>query len=177
VKDARGQVCFESGAWNPETGEIRSVEARQGAAEPHYEVISGEAQTQAYEMEMADAAGAAEVSLMRAARTLKDNRLLPLGFAAGGALEGEMRGLPLAPAGVGGDGDFAAGGDTVRYRARLRGEGPWTVEAEALYQSVKPSHLRALDAGRSKEEAEFVAAFTAARRAPAAVARAAARVE
>jgi hypothetical protein len=70
--------------------------------------------------------------LLTAVSYLKDNRLLPRGFdkrtaerdirVAGGALE---------------DGDFAGGGDRVRYSVDLGGaRGPFRVEAELYYQSI-----------------------------------------
>jgi len=79
------------------------------------------------------------MSLLRAGGYGKDNRILPLGFVSNAA---------IAPVGVGGDGDFAAGSDRVHYAVRLNGaRGPFTVRVEALYQSVAPQHIEGLDAG------------------------------
>jgi hypothetical protein len=153
-------VQFESGAWNPETGEIRSLEARPGAIEPHHERITAPGQTQIYELEMADPAGHQTISLMRAGRPLKDNRLLPLGFV-------DPKDYPLAPVGVTDDPDFRPGADTVTYAIPIEpAAGPWQVEIEALYQSIKPAHTQVFDARRSREEGLFRHAFVRDRRAP-----------
>ncbi|MCB1021717.1 MAG: hypothetical protein KDC27_17425 [Acidobacteria bacterium] len=160
ARDAAGKIVFESGAWNPQTGEIRSLEVAKKAIEPHHARITDAAQTQIYELEMANPAGQHTISLMRAAKPLKDNRLLPLGFA-------DLDDYSLAPIGVGDDRDFRAGTDTVVFAIPVEpGAGPWQVEAEALYQSVKPAHTAVFDAGRSKEEKAFLGAFKPDRRAP-----------
>jgi len=168
ARDAAGAIRFESGAWNPATGEIRSLEGRAGAAmEPHHARITRPDQTQIYEAEMAAPGGAATASLLRAGRWSKDNRLLPLGFA-----ESEGARHSLSPVGVTDDADFRAGGDTVVYQipAGPDGGAGWTIEVEALYQSIKPAHTRLFDAGRSREEAAFLKVFAGERRAPVVVA-------
>ena len=168
VRDRAGRVQFESGAWNPETGEIRSLEARPGAVEPHHERITAPGQTQIYELEMADEAGGRTISLMRAGRPLKDNRLLPLGFV-------DPEDYPLAPVGVANDPDFRPGADTVTYAIPIDpAAGPWQVEVEALYQSIKPAHAEVFDAPRSREERSFLAAFN--RRGPTVIQRSTAKV-
>ncbi len=167
VRDREGAVRFESGAWNPETGEIRSLEGRWGAIEPHRNRITQGQQTQIYELEMASPAGEWTVSLMRAGRILKDNRLLPIGFEAGKGMPAGLEGASLSPVGVSGDADFRAGGDMVIYGVPVdAAEGPWTVEVEALYQSVKPAHVEVFDPGHNKEEATFLQAMRGERRAP-----------
>jgi hypothetical protein len=177
VRDSGGAVRFESGAWNPETGEIRSLEARGAGLEPHHARITNPAETQIYEVELADAAGAPTVSLLRAGKVLKDNRLLPAGFVDGAGVPPEMRRFRLAPAGTGDDESFGPGGDTVLYRIPVQPEqGPWMIEVEALYQSIKPSHTRVFDSQASEEEAAFLQAFTPRHRAPVVVGRASAEV-
>jgi hypothetical protein len=167
VRDGNGAVRFESGGWNPETGEIRSLEGRKGVVEPHRNRVTSPEQTQIYELEMANPAGEQTISLMRAGEVKKDNRLLPLGFADGKGMPEGLEDYSLAPVGVSGDSDFRPGGDTVVYAIPVsEGEGPWTVEAEALYQSVKPAHTQVFHAHRTKEEATFLKAFTPDRRAP-----------
>jgi len=62
--------------------------------------------------------------------------------------------------------------DTVSYSVPVgAGAGPWTIEVEALYQSVKPAHTNVFDAHRTKEEATFLRAFKPERRAPVVVER------
>ena len=167
VLDRQGAVRFESGAWSPATGEILSLEGRAGAVEPHRDRITNPEQTQIYELEMANPAGEQTISLMRAGKVKKDNRLLPLGFVDGRGMPEGLEDYSLAPVGVEGDSDFLPGADRVVYRVPVtEGEGPWTVEVQALYQSVKPAHTQVFDARRSKEEATFTKLFTAKRRAP-----------
>lgn len=106
---------------------------------------------------MGDAGGAHTVSLMRAARFAKDNRLLPRGFGSGSSLPEGIDFASIAPVGVDGDSSFVPGGDVVRYRADVSGRrGPFTVDVQALYQPFKPSHTQALDAEDSAEEARFL---------------------
>ena len=172
VVDGSGEVRFESGGWNPETGEILSLEARQGVVEPHRNRIVSPDQTQIYELEMANPSDERTISLMRAGRILKDNRLLPLGFRNGAGMPPGLEDLSLAPVGVKGDEDFRAGVDTVSYLIPVDAAAePWTIEVEALYQSVKPAHARVFDSHRSREEAMFLGAFTNERRAPVVVER------
>jgi len=173
VRDGAGAVRFESGAWNPGTGEIRSLEAQSAGVEPHHARITSPAQTQIYEVELGDSAGAPTVSLLRAARALKDNRLLPVGFVDASGVPPELRRFSLAPAATGADPDFIPGGDTTPYQIPAPGgQGPWTIEVEALYQSIKPAHTRVFHSGASKEEAAFLQAFNPRHRAPVVVGRA-----
>jgi len=152
VTDAAGKIVFESGAWDPATGEIL---ARLDATEfePHRDVIRDPAQTAIYEAEMAAADGGATHSLMRAARWSKDNRLLPLGFVADRGRPDGLEDLSTAPVGVEGDANFRAGADQVDYIAVVEpGGGPWTVTVEALFQSIKPDHAGALSGPTAEEE-------------------------
>ncbi len=176
VRDGAGRAIFESGAWDAASGEIRARAAgARGPAEPHYRRISSPAQTQIYEMEMADPAGAHTLALLRAGRTLKDNRVLPMGFDASRAELPGLEGLSILPVGVE-DEDFRAGADQVLYEAPLGDSaGPWRVTLEALYQSVKPSHAAQLDGAKSEEERRFLAELSAAVR-PLVIARAEATV-
>ena len=170
VRDAAGRVVFDSGGWNPETGEIRSLEARPGAVEPHHARITAPEQTQIYELEMADPAGQRTVSLMRAGLPLKDNRLLPLGFV-------DLEDYALAPVGVRSDPDFRPGADTVVYAIPVNpSAGPWRVEVEALFQSVKPAHTQVFDGRRSQEERAFLGVLSRERRAPSVVETATAQI-
>ena len=165
--DREGEVRFESGAWNLATGEILALEGRKDAVEPHRDRITSPEQTQIYEVEMADPEGGHTVSLMRAGRTLKDNRLLPLGFRDGEGMPEGLEGFTLAPVGVGRDANFRPGVDTVTYRFTVdAAAGPWTIEVQALYQNVKPAHADVFDSRRTGEEAAFLNAFTPERRAP-----------
>ncbi len=133
VRDAQGKVVFESGAYTPE-GAIQgnANDADPQAYEPHYEVITQADQVQIYEPILQDVRGQVTTVLLDAAAYVKDNRLLPAGFDKTAAPP------EVAPAGAAlEDEDFVGGGDTVTYRLDLGdATGPFTVEAELLYQSI-----------------------------------------
>lgn len=129
VSDSQGRVVFESGGTEP-------------GAQPHHPVITNAAQVQVYEAELADLQGRPTVSLLRAAKYAKDNRILPAEFDASKA---DKR---ILPAGISGDTDFLPGSDTTMYRIAGAPGGTLTVEAEAVYQTVKPSHATLIDSGK-----------------------------
>jgi hypothetical protein len=133
VRDANGRIVFESGALNPD-GSVRGNDNDADAStfEPHYTEIHSPDEVQIYESVMGDANGAVTTGLLTAVRYLKDNRLLPHGFdkrtaepdvaVHGGALD---------------DPDFTGAGDRVRYAVPVgNGQGPFTVDAELLYQPI-----------------------------------------
>jgi hypothetical protein len=132
VTGADGKPVFESGAWDPATGELKAP-----ARQPHRDRISSPAEVAVYETEMATPDGQPTLSLLRAARYAKDNRILPQGFRPN---------PQIAPAGVTGDPDFLPGADRVKYAIPVHRPGPYTVRVQALYQSVPPSHAAPLDA-------------------------------
>lgn len=133
LKDAAGQVVFESGAVNPD-GSIQGNLNDQDPSgyEPHYQTLSDASQVQIYEAILGDTDEAVTTTLLRAAYYLKDNRLLPAGFDLTSASP------DIAPQGEAAqDGDFTAGGDTLLLAIPLNGaQGPFTLEAELLYQSI-----------------------------------------
>jgi cytochrome c554/c'-like protein len=168
VVDSAGSRVFDSGAWDPRTGEIAGV----GDFEPHREKIDDPTEVMIYESEMADTDGNLTVTLLRAARNLKDNRILPRGFDLRRPLPDGISAASIAPAGIGSDEDFLPGSDGVEYEIVVgEGAGPYRVTVEALYQSVKPGHAAAMNGGHSAEEANFLRLF-ASNRAPATMARA-----
>ncbi len=133
VVDAGGEVIFESGKPKPD-GTITGCDADEDALayEPHYDLISSPEQVQIYEPIMANFENEVTYTLLRAAQYVKDNRLLPPGFDK--ATAGEDIAV------VGGaaqDDDFVGGSDEIAYRVDVSGsEGPFTVSAELLYQTV-----------------------------------------
>ncbi len=133
VQDASGAIVFESGAVNGD-GSIagNNNDADPGSFEPHYLVIENPEQVQIYEAVMGDTEGQPTTTLLRGAGYLKDNRLLPAGFDKT-AVEADIavRGTAMD------DEDFLGETDTVRFVVALNGaEGPFTVTAELLYQSI-----------------------------------------
>ncbi len=133
VRDAKGLVIFESGAYD-ETGKIFGNENDDNprAYEPHYEIISTSDQVQIYEPIMKNALGEVTTFQMQAAGYLKDNRLLPSGF--------DKQNPPLVSAVVGDalqDTTFIGGSDRLMYEVQTSGaQGPFTVQVDLLYQSV-----------------------------------------
>lgn len=167
VSDASGAKVFESGSWDRTSGEILWI----GEFEPHRDRISSPSEVMIWETESEDINGAPVVSLLRSARFRKDNRILPAGFDAEKIRPAGIEPEAIAPAGVGEDEDFRPGSDTVTYRLQAGPSGgPFTVEVEALYQSVKPAHVRVMDAASPGEEKRFADLYSR-HNAPAVVAR------
>jgi hypothetical protein len=132
VKNERGDIVFESGAFNP-SGAITGNDSDDNPLrfEPHYEEITRPDQVQIYEPILGDVNGAVTTGLLTATQYLKDNRLLPRGFDKATAdaqigVYGEAKN----------DVDFAGGGDRVRYRIPITGSGRFTVDVELRYQTI-----------------------------------------
>jgi hypothetical protein len=153
VRDAAGNVLFESGALEAD-GRIRGNDNDADGAryEPHHrEIRSGDA-VQIYEPILGDENGNATTGLLTAVQYLKDNRLLPDGFAKIGAPDDvAVRGEAV------GDEDFTAGSDRVRYVVELpQTEGPFTIEVALVYQPIAFRWAQNLGAHRSMETDRFV---------------------
>jgi hypothetical protein len=166
VRDRARNIVFESGALEPD-GRIRGNDNDLDAArfEPHHrEIRSGDA-VQIYEPILADEQGQVTTGLLTATRYLKDNRLLPDGFAKAGApadvaVQGE----------AGADEDFTAGSDRVRYVVDLSGaEGPFTMEVSLMYQPIAFRWAQNLGHRRAMETDRFVGYYNAAASASAVV--------
>jgi hypothetical protein len=146
VRDGSGAVVFESGAPQADGSIAGNDNDADGARyEPHYVRIERADQVQIYEPIMVDAAGAVTTGLISGVRYIKDNRILPGGFDKTTAPEEvAVHGEALA------DPDFVGGSDRVAYSVDAgRAAGPFTVEAELLYQSIGyrwAQNLRAYDA-------------------------------
>ncbi len=133
VRDGSGMPVFESGALKADGSIVgNDNDADATRVEPHYTEIRRQDEVQIYESVLGDPRGAVTTGLLTAVRYLKDNRLLPRGFdkrtaeadiaVRGGALD---------------DPDFAAGSDRVRFSVDVSGaRGPFTVDAELLYQPI-----------------------------------------
>jgi hypothetical protein len=133
VADAAGKIIFESGKPNADgtiTG--NAADADPAAFEPHYDVITQPDQVQIYEPIMGDNEGHVTYTLLRGARYLKDNRLLPPGA--------DKAKLPADIAVYGqaaGDANFVGGGDLLTYQVDVKGAtGPFTVSATLLYEPL-----------------------------------------
>jgi hypothetical protein len=133
VRDGGGTIVFESGRPEP-TGAVAGNDNDRDPAvyEAHYAVVTDPEQVQVYESIVGDTDGAVTTVLLRGAGYLKDNRMLPAGF------DPTVASPDVLPAGAAsGDADFGAGGDVVLYEVDVSGAaGPFTIEAELLYQSI-----------------------------------------
>jgi hypothetical protein len=154
VRDASGAVLFESGHVQADGSIVgNDNDLNAGTFEKHYEEIAKTDQVQIYESIMADAAGKPTTALLRGVSYAKDNRLLPRGFdKASAPAQVAVRGDAEH------DGDFAAGGDRVRYRIELAQPvtGALRVDVELLYQPIGYRWAKNLEAYDSAETRRFV---------------------
>lgn len=136
VSDASGRVLFASGAHDEAGrlvagGEVLPADRAGGPFHPHRQRIRRPDEVAVFESVMGDPAGAPAYLLLRGARYLKDNRLLPRGWSSDHPTVKDT-----APVGVAKDPDFGAAGDTVHYEVSLPEgvSGPLSVRARLLYQ-------------------------------------------
>lgn len=162
VRDGGNRVVFESGALNPD-GSIAGNDNDADASkfEPHYAEITTADQVQVYESILGDTNGGVTTGLLTATRYLKDNRLLPRGFDKRTAdpeiaVHGEAAG----------DADFVDGNDRVRLSVPLRNaSGPFTIDAELLYQPVGfrwANNLKGYDAAEPRRFTSYYDSMSAA---------------
>jgi hypothetical protein len=161
-----GEVVFACGQMD-ERGRLRGVDDEMRL--PHRDVVERPEHVVVYEMIAHDAEGAPTTYLTRMTQRVKDNRLLPRGWRADGPHIGDT-----APAGVVGDANFGAGGDTVTFRIAVpaAAKGPAIVRATLCYQTVPPAWVDALRGIDAEEPKRFVGYYDAATKTPEVVARA-----
>ena len=132
VKDASGNVVFESGKVNAD-GSVTGVDADTDPAafEPHHDLITAPDQVQVYEAIMGDDMNQVTYTLLRGMTYLKDNRILPQGFdKATAPSDIRVAGNALT------DDNFIGGSDEVSYRIPgLSGIG-YQVTAELIHQPL-----------------------------------------
>lgn len=174
VTDKVGAVVFESGRPQSDGTIVGNSNDENGKVfEPHYDLITSPDQVQVYESIMQDTDDQVTYTLLRAAKYVKDNRLLPHGFDKATA---------SADIGVygeaGGDPDFTGGSDLVTYKVKVGGHaGPFTVRAVMYYRAVPPAFIADLraDDGLSLVKS-FIGMYNQADRNPVPVAMVAAQV-
>jgi hypothetical protein len=133
VRDANKRVVFESGAVNPD-GSIHGNDndANPSKFESHYREIRDPEQVEIYESILGDSAGQVTTGLLTGVRYLKDNRMLPHGF--------DKRTANPDVAVIGDaaeDPGFTDRGSRVRYSVSTgNAQGPFSIEAELLYQPI-----------------------------------------
>ena len=163
VTDAAGQVIFESGRPGAD-GSIQgnAADADPAAYEPHYDVITAADQVQVYEPIMGDTEGKVTYTLLRAATYLKDNRLLP-----GGADKTKLPPEIAVQGEAAGDVNFVGGGDQITYRFDVASaQGPFTVQAELLYQPLAYRFVQDMLADSGESGQAFGGYFAAADHTP-----------
>lgn len=168
VTDSGGKIVFESGRCEAD-GSIAGDDgdSDEKAYEPHYDVITQPGQVQVYQSVMANSDGQVTRALLRAARYVKDNRLLPAGFDKASA------GKDFAVYGEGArDTNFVGGSDQVTFRISTgSAQGPFTATAELLYQTLAYPFAKDLGAGSADEGERFAAYYATTDRTPVTVAR------
>lgn len=149
VQDANGAVVFESGKPLAD-GRIEGADSDEDVSnasfEPHYEVISQQDQAQIYEAVMRDANSNVTQTLLFADGYAKDNRIPPLGFDPSNVIDDIAPDRLTIRAEQNDFGNaYGNGADDVFYIIDWSGfSGPFTVEAELLYQSVSYPFIRDL---------------------------------
>jgi hypothetical protein len=158
VRDAAGEVVFESGALQPD-GSIAGNDNDRDATrfEPHHEAIGAADQVQIYEAVMQTVDGAVTTGLMEAYSYAKDNRVVPLGFDKASAdPDVAVHGAALE------DETFTEGRDRVRYEVAVDpAAGPYEVTAELWYQPVGYRWARNLEDYDAPEPRAFVEMYDA----------------
>ncbi|MCC6725405.1 MAG: T9SS type A sorting domain-containing protein [Saprospiraceae bacterium] len=165
VETESGDTVFVSGKMDNEY----EVIGQNPTYEPHYQVITDEAQVQIYEMVMGDVNGNVTTVLERAKSPIKDNRLPPLGFSSS-----HYAYDTTLVAGIGNDLDFnlengveGAGSDVVYFHVPMSGE--WEqlqVRANVYYQPLPPKWMDEMFSVSTPEIETFRTMFDAADREP-----------
>ncbi|MBN2320952.1 MAG: hypothetical protein JXR49_17870 [Acidobacteria bacterium] len=166
VRDGQGNPVFQSGSLSPD-GSIQGNDndTHSGAYEPHYEEIDDPEKVQVYEAIMEDGEGNVTTGLLSAVRYIKDNRLLPRGFDK---LKADRDVSVQGPARE--DADFAGSGDRTLYSIDLKQDaGPYTIQAELLYQPIGYRWARNLGLQKADETGKFVSFYDSMAEASAAV--------
>ncbi|MBI1287803.1 MAG: T9SS type A sorting domain-containing protein [Flavobacteriales bacterium] len=134
-------TLFQSGVLQPDY----EVFGQNATYEPHYNVITDEQQVQIYEMVMGDVNGDVTTVLERAYSTIKDNRLVPIGFTTSHSVYDTtaVYGTVLNDTDFNFDGFEGSGTDVVRYHVPLNGyNGSIRVSAKVFYQSAPPKWMQ-----------------------------------
>lgn len=137
VHGPNGELLFASGATDDrgrivdDLGRPLPSELAGGPVPRHRDTVRSPTDAAVYGAVMADSRGEPTHTLMRGARWLVDNRILPRGWS-----RGHPEAARTAPVGTDGDANFGPGRDRVRYECRFDSPGPLTIEADLLYQPL-----------------------------------------
>ncbi|MEY3051277.1 MAG: hypothetical protein RLY31_1062 [Bacteroidota bacterium] len=162
---AAGDTLFHSGRMD----DSYEVVGHDPVFEPHHQLITSPEQVQLYEQVLGDADGQVTTLLVRAAQSLKDNRLPPAGFSTehpaydttrivGNALEDPNFNRE--------NGQEGSGTDTIWYKVALDDDAAAQVEVKVLYQSTPPRWMAPLLAASTPAIEQFRTMFESADKAP-----------
>jgi hypothetical protein len=154
--DADGRISTDSASLASGCMAVRKPSGFDSSAcyEPHRNTITDASQIPIYEMIMSDTNNDLTYILLYADQLLKDNRIPPAGFSTSSAnFEPDTSVI-----GVGADSNFnllnaveGSGSDAVNYRIDISGRsGPFTVEANLLYQSIRPAFVHSMQSQVSR---------------------------
>ncbi len=166
VHDDTGKIVFASGRSDAKgqlVGSGEQVLQSEIAGSPpqrHYRKITDSEQVQIYETIMADQDGKPTFTLLRGSHFLKDNRLLPKGWA-----QSHADAVATKPVGVDGDTDFLAGTDQVSYQLALP-NGSYRVSARLMFQSLSNRYMEELFQHDTPEVRTFKAMYDLSDRVP-----------
>ncbi|MCB9778487.1 MAG: hypothetical protein H6742_07990 [Alphaproteobacteria bacterium] len=163
--DAGGRAVFEVGAVDDQgrivdgDGVVLPQEQRGGGVHPHRDRVDDDAGPQVWQSVMADVDGAPTWALLSGASWLKDDRLLPAGWAPSAADLDR-----IAPVGVDDDDDFGPGGDVVTVS--FAASGPVELTASLVYQPISPRYVDELAASGTPAVGAFLEMWATADRTP-----------
>ncbi len=134
----------------------------------HRDSITASGQVQVWEAQMGDDQNQLTFTLLRAAKYLKDNRILPKGWVS------THPDAPMTkPVGVVGDGNFVGGKDEVSFTVPAPSSaGPYKIEVSLLYQTLSHRFADELFQIQTPEIKAFQSYWTKATRIPVVVDRA-----
>lgn len=153
VKDDADNIIFESGKTEND-GKIIGNDADndEKSYEKHYNLIDSENKVQIYETIMGNTDDEVNYTLLRSAKYLKDNRLLPKGFNKA-TVPADVKVMGLANT----DENFIGGSDSIEYQVDLSNTQAtkFKIEVKLNYQTVSYRYLQDLFKDYSKEVLKF----------------------
>ena len=157
--DVNGRIAKDDAFTNDKCLKIEKDDATfdySTCYEPHHDVINSENQVQIYEAILGDVNTDITHVLLHARQYKKDNRILPVGFTLAGQHLNPVDTFyddgifGLAENDVNFISGISAGGsdgmDTVNYQVPITTTGPFTIDVELLYQTMKPSFVESMHA-------------------------------
>ncbi len=174
VLDKSNKQIFLSGGYDAigrilgANGNPLAEETAGGPFLAHRDAITASGQVQVWETQMGDDQNKLTFTLLRGAKYLKDNRILPKGWVA------SHPDAPLTkPVGVGGDTNFVGGQDDVSFSVSAPSSGgPYKIEVSLLYQTLSHRFADELFQVQTPEIQAFKAYWAKATRVPVEVAKA-----